>query len=182
MNSRNSRIDVQRLIVEVAARHNILLKPDDAAFALVTMNELVLEELVERVETRIGASLAALEASTKDAERRAVRAIAIEVDRSGDRIRHQIESDICDAGVKARKLLEQVAAAHRRLLSARMTAIAIICFLALCLFAVWVGLRIGVWQHENSPARSGFEWFRGDQHEAAIRPVPMEGRLPSLLP
>ncbi|MGD0619096.1 MAG: hypothetical protein ABSB67_15720 [Bryobacteraceae bacterium] len=136
MNSRNSRIDVQRLIVEVAARHNILLKPDDAAFALVTMNELVLEELVERVETRIGASLAAFEASTKDAERRAVRAIAIEVDRSGDRIRHQIESDICDAGVKA----------------------------------------------ENSPARSGFEWFRGDQHEAAIRPVPMEGRLPSLLP
>jgi len=65
MNSRNSRIDVQRLIVEVAARHNILLKPDDAAFALVTMNELVLEELVERVETRIGASLAAFEARRK---------------------------------------------------------------------------------------------------------------------
>ena len=145
MNSPNNRIDVPRLIAEVAARHNILLKPDDAAFALVTMNELVLEELVERVETRTGASLAAFEASAQDAERRATRAIASEVDRSGARIRKQIESDICDASVKAGKLLEQVADAHRRLLSARMTAIAIICFLALCLFAVWVGTRVALW-------------------------------------
>jgi len=35
--------DVQRLIDEVAARHRLLLKPDDAAFAIVTMNHLVLE-------------------------------------------------------------------------------------------------------------------------------------------
>jgi hypothetical protein len=145
MKSRNDRIDVQRLIAEVAARHNVLLKPDDAAFALVTMNQLVLEELVERVEARIGASLAAFEASTKDTERRAARMIADEVDRSGARMRQQIESDIGDATVKARKLLEQVTQAHRRLLSARVTAIAIICFLALCLFAVWVGTRVALW-------------------------------------
>ena len=35
--------DVQRMIDEVAARHRLLLKPDDAAFAIVTMNHLVLE-------------------------------------------------------------------------------------------------------------------------------------------
>jgi hypothetical protein len=142
MKTRNGRIDVQRLIAEVAARHNILLKPDDAAFALVTMNELVLEELLERVEARIGASLAAFEASAKDAEQRATRAIASEVDRSGARIRQQIESDICDASVKARKLLEQVAGAHRRLLSAHTTAIAIIAALVLCLIAAWAGSRL----------------------------------------
>ena len=142
MNTRNARIDVQRLIAEVAARHHVLLKPDDAAFALVTMNQLVLEELVERVEGRIGASLAAFEASTRDAERRAARLIADEVDRSGARMRQQIESDIGDASLKARKLLDQVAHAHRRLLSVRMTAVAIICFLALCLLAVWVGTRV----------------------------------------
>jgi hypothetical protein len=145
MNTRNARIDVQRLIAEVAARHNILLKPDDAAFALVTMNQFVLEELVERVETRIGASLAAFEASAKDAERRAARLLADEVEHSGARIRQQIESDIGDASLKARKLLDQVAEAHRRLLSAPMTLIAIICFLALCLLAVWVGTRVVLW-------------------------------------
>jgi hypothetical protein len=145
MNTRDGRIDVQRLIAEVAARHNVLLKPDDAAFALVTMNQLVLEELVERVEGRIGVSLAAFEASANDAERRAATTIADEVDRSGARMRQQIERDIGDATVRARKLLEQVAEAHRRLLSARMTAIAIICVLALCLFAVWVGTRVALW-------------------------------------
>ena len=36
--------NVQRLIAEVAAQHGLFLKPDDAAFALVTMNRLVLEE------------------------------------------------------------------------------------------------------------------------------------------
>jgi len=144
MNTRTARIDVQRLIAEVAARHNVLLKPDDAAFALVTMNQLVLEELAEKVEGRIGASLIAFEASTKSAERRAARMIADEVDRSGARIRQQIESDIGDASVKARKLLEQVAQAHRRLLSARVTAIAILCFLVLCLAAFWAGVKVAV--------------------------------------
>jgi CHASE3 domain sensor protein len=125
-------------------RHNILLKPDDAAFALVTMNQLVLEELVEKVETHIGASLAAFEASTKSAERGAARLIADEVEHSGARIRQQIESDIGDASLKARKLLDQVADAHRRLLSARMTVIAIVAALVLCLAAFWAGARVAL--------------------------------------
>ena len=48
-NPRTARLDVQRLIGAVAARHGILLKPDDAAFALVTMNQLILEETVEEL-------------------------------------------------------------------------------------------------------------------------------------
>jgi len=45
--------DVQRLIDEVAARHRLLLKPDDAAFAIVTMNRLVLEESLEAIHSLI---------------------------------------------------------------------------------------------------------------------------------
>ncbi len=44
--------DVQRLIDEVAARHRLLLKPDDAAFAIVTMNRLVLEESIEAIHSQ----------------------------------------------------------------------------------------------------------------------------------
>ena len=36
--------DVNALIGEVAARHGITLRPDDPAFALVTVNQLVLEQ------------------------------------------------------------------------------------------------------------------------------------------
>jgi hypothetical protein len=67
---------IDRLIAEVAARHGVLLKRDDAAFALVTLNQLVLEDEIknlaveirvatadfesafERVQTRAGATLA----------------------------------------------------------------------------------------------------------------------------
>jgi len=145
MKSRNAEIDVQRVIAEVAARHNILLTPDDAAFALVTMNELVLEELVDRVEARIRESLSVFDASARDAEGRVARMIANEMERSGARVRQQIENDIRDATVNARKLLEQVAKAHRRLLSARMTAIAVICFLGFCLLAFWLGTKVATW-------------------------------------
>jgi hypothetical protein len=68
--------DIDRLIAEVAARHGILLKKDDAAFALVTLNQLVLEAALsrliaetqratadfecamDRVQTRAGAAMA----------------------------------------------------------------------------------------------------------------------------
>jgi hypothetical protein len=68
--------DIDRLIAEVAARHGILLKKDDAAFALVTLNQLMLESAIrdfaaqlraattdfgsaiEKVQFRAGASIA----------------------------------------------------------------------------------------------------------------------------
>ncbi len=57
--------NVQRLIDEVAARHRLLLKPDDAAFAIVTMNRLVLEESLEAIHSRIVQDLALFEAASK---------------------------------------------------------------------------------------------------------------------
>jgi hypothetical protein len=41
--------DIDRLIAAVAARHHVLLKPDDAAFALVTLNQLVLEDSIKEL-------------------------------------------------------------------------------------------------------------------------------------
>jgi len=39
--------DVQMIINEVASRHKLFLKPDDAAFALITMNRLVFDESLD---------------------------------------------------------------------------------------------------------------------------------------
>jgi hypothetical protein len=41
--------NVERMIAVVAAEHRFILKPDAAAFALVTMNRLVLEESLEAI-------------------------------------------------------------------------------------------------------------------------------------
>ena len=50
--------DVKRLIAEVAARNGIRIDPEDPAFCLVTLNQLVLEEaadkFVEEIRTATG--------------------------------------------------------------------------------------------------------------------------------
>jgi len=45
--------DRETLIAEVAKRHKILLDPDDPAFALITINEIVLSRAIAIVEARL---------------------------------------------------------------------------------------------------------------------------------
>ena len=72
---------IDRLIAEVAARHGILLKKDDAAFALVTLNQLVLESAISDFIARTRAVTAEFEAAMGKVQERAGAAIAKEVGR-----------------------------------------------------------------------------------------------------
>jgi hypothetical protein len=47
--------DREALIAEVAKRHKILLDPDDPAFALITINEIVLSRAIAIVEAKLQA-------------------------------------------------------------------------------------------------------------------------------
>ena len=48
-----ARFDREALIAEVAKRHKILLDPDDPAFALITINEIVLSRAITIVEAQL---------------------------------------------------------------------------------------------------------------------------------
>ncbi len=48
-----AHFDREALIAEVAKRHKILLDPDDPAFALITINEIVLSRAIAVVEARL---------------------------------------------------------------------------------------------------------------------------------
>ena len=48
-----AHFDREVLIAEVAKRHKILLDPDDPAFALITINEIVLSRGIAIVEARL---------------------------------------------------------------------------------------------------------------------------------
>ena len=71
MPNESGSIDIQRLIAEVAARHNLFLKPDDPAIALVTMNQLILDAAIEAVHEQIRVTIAEFQASIQKAEKRA---------------------------------------------------------------------------------------------------------------
>jgi hypothetical protein len=59
-------MDVQRLIGEVARRHNVLVDPGDPLFAAVTLNELLLAEHLEKVQVALLRSEAAIEAAARE--------------------------------------------------------------------------------------------------------------------
>ena len=134
--------DVQRLIDEVAARHRLLLKPDDAAFAIVTMNRLVLEESLEAIHSRIVEDLALFEAAAKKMQARAGIILAADVRESAAGIRHELERDVQDARLQASKIVRQVEAAYQERMSALKLAIAALAAVLLFFCGVWAG-RVG---------------------------------------
>jgi hypothetical protein len=99
--------DVQRLIDEVAARHRLLLKPDDAAFAIVTMNRLVLEESLEAIHSRIVEDLALFEAAAKKIQTRAGTTLAAEVREAAAGIRLEIERVLRTPGCTHQKSFDR---------------------------------------------------------------------------
>ena len=137
--------DVQRLIDEVAARHRILLKPDDAAFAIVTMNRLVLEESLEAIHSRIVQDLALFEAAAKKMQIRAVTVLAAEVRESAAKIRQELQRDVQDARLQASEIVRQVEAAYRQRMSAQKLAIAVLAAVLLFSCGLWAGRISALW-------------------------------------
>jgi hypothetical protein len=109
--------DVERLIAEVASRHRLLLKPDDAAFALVTMNRLVLEESLEAIHCRVLEDLALFQTAAQKAQNRAEAVLAAEVRDSAAGIRGELRRDIQDARLQASKIVQQVNDAYQKPMS-----------------------------------------------------------------
>jgi hypothetical protein len=143
--AKQTAFDVQRLIDEVAARRRLLLKPDDPAFAIVTMNRLVLEESLEAIHSRILEDLALFETAAQKMQTRAGSVLAAEVRESAAGIRKEIEGDIQDARLHASRIVRQVEAAHQQPLSAQKLTIAALAAVLLFFCGVWAGRISALW-------------------------------------
>ena len=100
--------NVERMIAVVAAEHRFILKPDDAAFALVTMNRLVLEESLEAIRAVVNQDLAQFKETAQWAHSRAQSAIEEEVRRSSRAIREELQGDLNSARLRAGEIVQEV--------------------------------------------------------------------------
>ena len=91
----------KQLIAAVRARNGIRIEPDDPVFALVTINELVLEEAVRRLSDEMDRRLATFSAGMDQTERRAGKLLAQDVKNAAAQIRAEMQKDIDAAGMKA---------------------------------------------------------------------------------
>jgi len=139
MSSGDGPIDIQRLIAEVAARHNVFLKPDDPAIALVTMNQLILDDAMETIHGQIRATIAEFHASMQKAEGRAGSMLAQGVKESAAQMQRGLHNDIHAAGLKAREIVHLVNEAHRRPALIRWSAVGLVAGALLFGGGFWLG-------------------------------------------
>jgi hypothetical protein len=131
--------DVKRLISEVAAQNGIRVEPDDPLFDLVTINRIVLEEATQELQNRIQARISEFDVSYQRAERRAGSVLGQIVKVSAEQMRQGLQSDIQEAGLKAREFVHLVNEAHRRPALIRWSAVGLAAGALLFGGGVWLG-------------------------------------------
>lgn len=132
-------IDQKRLIGEVAAKNGIRLEADDPAFALVTLNEMVLQETAAALTQEIRSSLHIFTESLVKMENRAGKALAQDVKAAAAEMRRELNSDIESASLKATELVNKVSAVNSRPAMVRWLAVGVLAALLLFLCGVVVG-------------------------------------------
>lgn len=142
MQDKIDSIDVQQLIAEVAARHDVLIKANEPGIALVTMNRLVLEHSLETVHRHIRATIGEFDASVQKAEMRAARTLAQEVKQSALQLRQGLQNDIQIAGSKSLEFVHAANEANCRPARIRWCAAGLIAGAALFGSGVWIGTLI----------------------------------------
>jgi hypothetical protein len=85
-------IDLKRLAAEVSVQHGIRIDPDDPMLAVVTLNRLVFEQVVEQVLERVQLAVRDFEAATEKVQVRAGGILAQEVRDCGLAMRQQLAS------------------------------------------------------------------------------------------
>jgi hypothetical protein len=131
--------DVKRLIAEVATQNGIRVEPGDPLFALVTMNNMVLDQTMREFQEQFQARIAEFHASMERADRRAGSILAQNVKESVDLTRRGLQNDIHIAGLRARVIVDLVNEAHRRPALIRWSAVGLVAGALLFAGGVWLG-------------------------------------------
>lgn len=132
-------IDIKRLIAEVAARDGIRVEPGDPAFALVTLNQLVLEDAAEQMRERIRAGVADFNEAVHKTEMRAGKMLAEEVKQAAAELRHEVEQDIEKARIEANQIVQAVHQEHTKAALVRWVVWSMIVAAGIFAAGLWIG-------------------------------------------
>ena len=119
-------LDFKRIIAEVAARHGMLVSQDDPAMLLVTMNEVVLQQVFANIEARTENIVAGMEAGLRSAQREALGSIEKEARKAGIAVREEIQKDVDAGRLHARELIVELNRADSRSAVRRWVAVGVI--------------------------------------------------------
>jgi hypothetical protein len=132
-------LDIKRITAEVANRHGVILKSDDPAIVLVTINETVLEECFERLEKRARLLVAELDAAFEDMQQRGSAHLNDRVRASGAALRGEIARDVQAAKLNASEAVFKLEQCYSRVVVWRWLAAGIVSAVSLVLLGFVIG-------------------------------------------
>lgn len=138
-------IDAKKLTAQVAARHGLLIREDDPAMALVTMNEIVLEQVLDNARVGLRGILSEAEKGQKRSQQEAAVWVQEEIGRAGSALRVQLLRDIDAGRLQAKELVVQLAQLYSRSAVRTWVAFGIVSALILLLIGVGLGFELGRW-------------------------------------
>jgi len=137
------RSDARTLAATVFERHGISLREDDPAFALVTLNELVLRkatgDLLEQVDRHIKAALAEFQLTMQSVERRAGSALAQQVRDSASGLKGALREEVAAAQLGAQRVVEEIQKTYRVATLTRWCVAGVIVAIAMFACGFWAG-------------------------------------------
>lgn len=136
-----TNLDTKRLMAEIALRHGIRMDGNDPALAIVSLNQLVLEELTAELAGRIGLNLRDFESSVQKIQTRAGKLVAQEFNERAAALRHELEGDLQVAGSKAADLVYKIQKAHSRSSLMRWTTLGLASGAGMFASGLWIGAR-----------------------------------------
>ena len=133
-------LDLKRITAEVAARHGMLVRQDDPAMLLVTMNEVVLQQGFGSIEARTEEIVAGMEAGLRSAQRQAMGSIEKEARKAGIAVREEIQKDVDAGRLHARELIVELNRADSRSAVRRWVAVGVIAASSLLVLGAVLGV------------------------------------------
>ncbi len=136
-------LDLKRITAEVAARHGMLLRPDDPAMLLVTMkNEVVLEQVIEGIEARAEEMVAGIETAFRSAQRESLGTVEREARKAGIAVREEIQKDIDAGRLHARELIVELNRAYTRVAVRRWVSMGVVVASGFLVLGVALGVLL----------------------------------------
>ena len=113
--------------------------------ALVTMNEMVLEQVLEKAQVGLRGMLAEAEEGQKRLQQETAVWVQEEIGRAAGALRAQLLRDIDAGRLQARELVVQLGRLYSRSAVRRWVALGVVSGLVLLLIGVGLGLELGRW-------------------------------------
>ena len=134
--------DMQRAIAEASARHRIRIDGDDPAAAFVTLNQLLLEQLVDELAGRLQETVSRFEASIQKAEFRAGKVLAAAVKESVLELHHELKTDFTAGSERVRELQDSANSARNRYVAWRWVLFVVLTGVVMFCCGLLVGGKI----------------------------------------